>query len=248
MGGVTLFMVLSSHLDIVQRGRADDERPAFLTGMVCKFSKSPRQRTHNQRRNRFDQVPQIKRFATLFCAVRFNSHVLRLMLQKVFQSACPHLSQFGAAKWRRQAGRAKATNMILIYPVGRFARANALFPHTDTKILPMQSSSCCMARAVANPELCIEFGAEIRSLPTLRPGSQAGANNAQVWSEPKPGALRHRDPILPIHQPSGVLESLGHHRGGNREAALYFVRCGHVAVREIDISYEPGVEQGLLIR
>jgi hypothetical protein len=36
-----------------------------------------RQRTHNQRRNRFDQVPQIQRLATLFCAVRFSSHVLR---------------------------------------------------------------------------------------------------------------------------------------------------------------------------
>ena len=50
--------------------------------------------------------------------------------------------------------------------------------HTDTKVLPIPSSSCFMAPALASPDLCIEFGAKIRSLPTLRPGSQVSANHA----------------------------------------------------------------------
>jgi hypothetical protein len=40
--------------------------------------------------------------------------------------------------------------------------------------------------------------------------------------EESPCAGGHRLP-----KPSGVVESLGHHRGGNCEAALYVVRCGH---------------------
>jgi hypothetical protein len=69
MGGVTLFMVLSSHLDIVQCGISGRGSLQIL--------QNPQARTHNQRRNRLDQVPQIQRLATLFSAVRFNSHVLQ---------------------------------------------------------------------------------------------------------------------------------------------------------------------------
>jgi hypothetical protein len=51
---------------------------------------------------------------------------------------------------------------ILIYPEGRVCSGECTVPHSDTKVLPIPSSSCFMVSAVPNPDLCIEFGAKIR--------------------------------------------------------------------------------------
>jgi hypothetical protein len=153
-----------------------------------------------------------------------QSCLATFMLQGVFQSACPPLSPFGPAKWRRQSGRAKATNMILIYPEGRVCSGEC----TVYAPLILRYYQCNRPVAAWPPTWPIRSCASTleRKFDRCQPSVQAlklVRITLRSGAYPRPRALGHRDPILPIHHPRDVVESLGHHRGGNCEAALYFV-------------------------
>jgi hypothetical protein len=108
----------------------------------------------------------------------------------------------------------------------------------------MQSSSCWMAppwsirSCASNLERIFDnCQPSVQALKLVRITLRSEANS-------RPRALRHRDPTLPIHQPSGVVESPGHHRGGNCEAALYLYLAASSSMKsspDINCNHENGL-------
>src|SRR5580658_9383022 len=101
---------------------------------------------------------------------------------------------------------------ILIYPEGRVCFGRI---HTDTKVLPIPSSSCFMAPRLGKSRSAHRIWSEnsIIAKPPSRLSSRCESRSARA------GGHRHR-------KLGGVVEALGHRRDGSCEAALYVVRYG----------------------